>query len=81
MNSITIDDLDDDIMTYLRERATEHQCSVEDEVRAIISSVVHIRLSGPRNLAEFTRECFEPIGGVELKIPPRGSMNDPPDFS
>lgn len=34
----------------------------------------------PTNLAEAIRSCFAPLGGVELEIPPRGPMRDPPDF-
>lgn len=32
------------------------------------------------NLAEAIRAHFAPLGGVELEIPPRGPMRDPPDF-
>ena len=35
----------------------------------------------PRDLAKFTRDCFAPLGGVELELPPRGPMREPPDFS
>ena len=37
--------------------------------------------TGPQDLAKFTRECFAPLGGVELELPPRGPMREPPDFS
>ena len=34
----------------------------------------------PANLASAIRARFAPLGGVELEIPPRESMRDPPDF-
>ena len=32
------------------------------------------------NLAEAIRSRFEPLGGVELEIPPREMGREPPDF-
>lgn len=32
------------------------------------------------NLAEAIRARFAPLGGVELELPPREPMRDPPDF-
>ena len=49
-------------------------------VRALPEAVNGGR-TGPRDLAKFTRECFAPLGGVELELPPRGPMREPPDFS
>lgn len=34
----------------------------------------------PTNLAEAIRARFAPLGGVELELPPREPMRDPPDF-
>ncbi len=34
----------------------------------------------PWNLVKFTRECFAPLGGVELEIPPRGPVREPSYF-
>ncbi len=81
MASITIRNLDDDVKTGLRVRAAEHHRSMEEEVRIILRDAVNGGQTGPRNLAKFTRECFAPLGGVELELPPRGPMREPPDFS
>ena len=81
MASITIRNLDDDVKTRLRVRAAKHGRSMEEEVRIILREAVSERLSRPRNLAEFTRECFASAGGVELQLPPRGPMREPPDFT
>jgi len=52
-----------------------------EEVRVILHNAVNDKQAAPRNLAEFTRECFAPLGGVELELPPCGYMREPPDFS
>ncbi len=81
MASITIRNLDDEVKTRLRVRAAEHHRSMEEEVRVILRDVVNGGRTSPRDLAKFTRECFAPFGGVELELPPRGLMREPPDFS
>ena len=81
MASITIRNLDDGLKTRLRVRAAEHHRSMEEEVRIILRDNVDGGRAALRDLAKFTRECFEPLGGVELELPPRGPMQEPPDFS
>lgn len=81
MANITIRNLEDDVKTRLRVRAAEHHRSMEEEVRSILRAAVNAGHAGPRDLAQFTRECFAPLGGVELELPPRGPMREPPDFS
>ena len=81
MASITIRNLDDDVKTRLRVRAAERGRSMEEETRLILRQAVDAGEAAPRDLAAFTRECFAPLGGVELDIPPRGPMREPPDFS
>lgn len=79
MASITIRNLDDDVKTRLRTRAAGNGRSMEDEVRRILCEAVG-REAEPKNLAAFIRECFAPYGGVELELPPRGPMREPPRF-
>ncbi len=81
MASITIRNLDDEVKTRLRVRAARHDRSMEEEVRIILRDAVNGGRPGPRNLATFTRECFAALGGVELEVPPRGPMREPPTFS
>lgn len=81
MASITIRNLDDDVKTRLRVRAAEHSRSMEEEARIILRDAVSDKKPELRNLAEITRECFGPLGGVELELPPRSPMREPPDFS
>ena len=81
MASITIRNLDDDVKTRLRVRAAEHHRSMEEEARIILRDAVTGRRAGPRDLAAFTRRCFASVDGVELELPPRGPMREPPGFS
>lgn len=81
MASITIRKLDEDVKTRLRVRAAENDRSMEEEVRIILRDVVTGGRAGPRNLATFTRQCFASVGGVDLELPTRGPMREPPDFS
>ena len=53
---------------------------MEEEARVILREAVG-RKPEPENLARFIHECFAPYGGVELELPPREPMRDPPDFS
>ena len=81
MASITIRNLDDEVKTRLRVRAAEHHRSMEEEVRIILRDAVNGGPTAHRDLAKFTRECFAPLGGVELELPTRAAMREPPDFS
>ncbi len=81
MASITIRNVDDDLKTRLRVRAAEHRRSTEEEVRVILRDTVGGGRAAPRDLVKFTCECFASLGGVELELPPRGPMREPPEFS
>lgn len=80
MPDILIRNLDANVRTRLHERATENHRSLEEEVHAILLDAVSDIPSAQRNLAEIARECFAPLGGVELELPARGPMRNPPDF-
>ena len=79
MASITIRNLDDEVKTKLRVRAATNGRSMEEEARNILRQAVEEK-AGPRNLAEAIRQRFAPYGGVELEIPPREPMREPPGF-
>ena len=81
MANLTIRNLDNDVKRRLRVRAAEHHRSMEEEVRIILHDAVKGERTGPRDLAKFTRECFAPLGGVELELPPRGPIPPPRVFS
>ena len=79
MASITIRNLDNEVKTRLRIQAAAHGRSMEEEARVILRGAVE-RQGGPANLASAIRARFAPLGGVELDIPPRSPMREPPRF-
>lgn len=81
MASLIIRNLDEDVISHLRMRAAVHNRSMEEEVRTILRDTVSCKKLVPRNLAEFTRECFAPLGGMSLELPARAPIRKPPDFS
>ena len=80
MASLTIRNLDNNLKAQLRLRAAQHGCSMEAEVRRILSQSL---LPGGdcRNFAERLHKRFEALGVESLPIPPRQPMRTPPDFS
>ena len=81
MASITIRNLDNAIKTRLKMRAVANDRSMEEEARVILRDAVADKEPVPRNLLTFTQECFAAVGPVDLELPPRGVMRDPPDFT
>ena len=78
MASITIRKLDEQTKTRLRVRAAHRKRSVEDEARNILRAALAKEAATPRNLAEAVRRRFRPFGGVELRLPDRQPMREPP---
>ena len=80
MASITVRNLDGEVKSRLRTRAAENGRSMEEEVRMILRQAVELEPE-PENLASFIHDCFAPFGGVELELPSREPMREPPIFS
>ena len=78
MASITIRNLDALTKERLRIRAARRGRSMEDEARNILRTVVAEESAPRRNLAESIRRRFQPLGGIELEIPRRDPIRDPP---
>jgi antitoxin FitA len=78
--SITIPGLDDALKRKLRLRAAYRNHSMEDEARDILRAALAEENSSNGNLADAMRRRFEPLGGVELALPSRGPVREPPDF-
>ena len=79
MASITIRNLDDDVKRRLRIRAAEHGRSMEEEAREILRHVVG-EAKPSHDLAAAIRERVAPLGGVDLDLPQREAMREPPMF-
>lgn len=78
MASLTIRNLDEQTKERLRVRAAHRRRSMEDEARNILRAAVTEDAAPPRNLAEAIRRRFQPLGGVELRLPARDSVREPP---
>lgn len=77
MASITIRKLEETTKRKLRIRAAQHGRSMEQEAREILQSALSKNPQTGKDLYEAIRRRFEPLGGVELEIPPRGPIRDP----
>lgn len=80
MASMTIRNIEDGLKSRLRIRAARHGRSMEEEARDILRVALATGEPEPDNLATALRRRFEPLGGVELDIPPRQPVRDPIDF-
>jgi antitoxin FitA len=76
--TITIRNLDDELKHLLRVRAARHSRSMEEEAREILRASLAAREESPRDLAETIRRRFAPLGGVDLELPPREPLREPP---
>lgn len=81
MASITIRNLDEAVKRKLRLRAAGRNRSMEDEARDILRTALAEEPAPRRNLADIIRQRIEPLGGVELSLPSRGPIREPPDFA
>lgn len=79
MASITIRNLDDGLKRRLRIRAAEHGRSMEEEAREILRQAVGGTRT-PDNLGRAIHRRFAAIGGVDLPLPEREPMREPPVF-
>lgn len=84
MASMTIRNLKDTTKAALRIQAARKGRSMEDEARRILDASVESPqdvIAAPGNLADAIAAIVDPLGGIELDIPPRGPGREPPDFS
>ena len=80
MASITIRNLDERTKSRLRIRAAYHRRSMEEEARNILHAALAEETSTPVNLAKSIRRRFKTFGGIELELPTREPMREPPDL-
>ncbi len=80
MASITVRNLDEDLKKRLRIRAAQHGNSMEQEVRNILKAALRQEPMTGLDLVKAIRARFEPLGGMELELPPREPMREPPTF-
>ena len=81
MASITVRNLDESLKRRLRIRAAENGKSMEQEARDILKAALYTQPLTGEELVRAIRSRFAPLGGVELELPPREPMREPPDFT
>ncbi len=69
MTTLTIRKLDPVIKKRLRDRATRHGHSIEEEVAHILVEVVGSTEDEPKNAYEAMRRDYRDLEGVELDLP------------
>ncbi|TAL91868.1 MAG: plasmid stabilization protein [Rhodanobacter sp.] len=80
MATMTIGNLDDELKARLRLRAARRGHSIEEEARSILRSALQAEPLSGQSLVESIRALVEPNGGIELELPVREPMREPPDF-
>jgi plasmid stability protein len=78
MASITIRNLDEKTKARLRVRAAQHGRSMEEEARTLLRAALGDDGASRGNLAEAIHARFRRLGGVELRLPAREPMRQPP---
>jgi len=74
MGSISVRQLDDEVLTRLRGRAGRHGVSMEEEVRRILEAAV----KEPERIGDRALESFGEAHGVEFEMP-RHEPHEPID--
>lgn len=85
MANLTIGDLDDEARRRLCIRAAGNARSMEEEAHAILRAALGCDTGEytppPEDLAAAIHELFAPLGGLEIDLPPRERVREPPDFN
>jgi len=83
MATMTIRNLDDDVKARLRMRAARHGRSMEEEARSILRAALTTgeQASTGAALVRAIRARAARLGGIDLELPEREAMREPPDFS
>ena len=79
MPNLTIRDLDADLVYRLRQRAKNNGRSIEDEARWILDRTLN-QESNSRDIASIFRKHFGTTHGINLELPKRDPLPEPPSF-
>jgi antitoxin FitA len=79
--TLTIRNVDAALQERLRIRAAQHGHSMEAELRDILQETLKEPVPPAEpHLYERIRARFAPLGGVDLELPPREPVGEPPSF-
>jgi plasmid stability protein len=82
MSSITIRNIDEKVKRRIRLQAAENGRSMEEEVRTILIREAEKAGTSKNadNIFDSIRQRFEPLGGMKIELPRRGTTRKLPDF-
>ncbi len=80
MANLTIRNLEETIKTGLRQRASIHGRSMEEEARQILKQALQSNIND-EGIGTLIHNRFAAIGGVDLSLPERTPTRQPPDLS
>lgn len=81
MTSLTIRDIEPEMKDALRRVAAAHGRSIQDEARSILRAALKPPPpASEQSLYAQIRAIVEPIGGIDLELPPRDTGWEPPSF-
>lgn len=80
MATMTIRNIDDQLKARLRVQAAIHGRSMEDEARDILRAALSVEPARGGTLVEAIRARIDPLGGIDLELPAREPMREPPDL-
>ncbi|MDX3894946.1 FitA-like ribbon-helix-helix domain-containing protein [Pusillimonas sp.] len=78
--TMTIRNIDEQLKRRLRVQAAMHGRSMEDEARDILRTALSVEPERGVSLIEAIRSRIAPLKGVELELPPREAIRNPPEF-
>lgn len=78
MSAITIRNVDPELKRRLRIRAASAGHSMEEEARNILRAELAGQDDEPTDLYQQIRHHIDPLGGVDLPLPDREPMREPP---
>ena len=79
MASLTIRKLDEHLKKRLRLQAARHGRSMEEEARLLLAAGSNANRASP-TMSPTIAAIVDPIGGIELDLPPRSRTREPPRF-
>lgn len=78
MSAITIRNVDPELKRRLRMRAAACGHSMEEEARNILRAELATQDDEQVDLYQRIRQHIEPLGGVDIALPEREPMREPP---
>jgi antitoxin FitA len=78
MATLTVRNIDEFLRSRLHQQATIHGRSMEEEAHAILSAALATEAPQAKGLGSALNALFRPLGGIDLEIPPREPMREPP---